>query len=173
GVPGAEAAGGRGREGEVAARRPRIGERHPLNPPSPGPTAPEFLGIGPIEDPPRPAGTPHPLTGKAGPEAFGADRNVVASIFTEAELEAARRAERLTPYDTIEVLAARVRKANYPPEWKNTWSNQTPERQAWRQEQIDAYYGTGAPRKERQAFLVIGTPAAGKSSAIVRRIVAE
>src|SRR5690606_39162589 len=28
GVPGAEAAGGRGREGEVAARRPRIGERH-------------------------------------------------------------------------------------------------------------------------------------------------
>src|SRR5690606_5694177 len=55
----------------------------------------------------------------------------------------------------------------------NTWSNQTPERQAWRQEQIDAYYGTGAPRKERQAFLVIGTPAAGKSSAIVRRIVAE
>lgn len=68
--------------------------------------------------------------------------------------------EALTPLDTPEIVEARKRAAAIPP----TFNINTPERHAMRDRIASELYGSGAPVKARQAFIIIGPPAAGKST---------
>lgn len=68
----------------------------------------------------------------------------------------------ITPYDTPDIIKARTEQANMP----STHLINTPERQALRQEIVDNLYGTGAANKNKQAYIIMGPPAAGKSSAL-------
>lgn len=65
-----------------------------------------------------------------------------------------------TPYDTPEVILARENSRNLP----ETIQIETPEREALRQEKADELYGSGAIRKERQAYVFIGPPSSNKST---------
>ncbi|HHW41250.1 MAG TPA: hypothetical protein GXX19_08900 [Syntrophomonadaceae bacterium] len=68
--------------------------------------------------------------------------------------------QKLTPYDTPEIIQARAEQANMP----STHLINTPERQALRQRIADELYGNGAAKKEGKVFLIMGLPASGKSS---------
>jgi hypothetical protein len=71
-------------------------------------------------------------------------------------------AERLTPYDTDEVVRARAENEQQAP----TDEINTPERWTLRTSIVEILYGDGAVRKERRADFVLGPPASGKSSQI-------
>lgn len=70
--------------------------------------------------------------------------------------------ERRTAYDTNDVLLARAENEKRLP----TNTINTPERQQLRRAVVEVLYGEGAQRKELRADLVLGPPAAGKSSRI-------
>ena len=65
----------------------------------------------------------------------------------------------MTKFDTPEVLAAREENAARP----STHLIQTVERKRMRDRIVDQVYGTGAAKRERIAFIVLGPPASGKS----------
>jgi hypothetical protein len=65
-----------------------------------------------------------------------------------------------TPYDTPEIIAARARAQAITP----TSLIDTPERHALRQQVENELYQTGEVEPGRQAYLVTGPPAAGKST---------
>lgn len=73
--------------------------------------------------------------------------------------------EPLTPYDTPAVIAERNRllglMANGTPD---TSTITTPDRTALRTSLADRFYGSGAAVKNRQAFVIVGLPGAGKST---------
>lgn len=68
-----------------------------------------------------------------------------------------------TPFDTPQIIAARELAKSIP----NTMDINSPERVALRQELADKNYGSGALNKNKRLDLVIGPPAAGKSSNLV------
>lgn len=76
--------------------------------------------------------------------------------------ESAGRYERRTSYDTDEVLRARAENEERLP----TDTINTPDRNQLRRSIVEILYGGGAERQERRADLVLGPPAAGKSSRI-------
>ncbi len=65
----------------------------------------------------------------------------------------------MTEFDTPEVLAAREENALR----ESTHLIRTRERQRLRDSIVDDVYGTGAAKRERLAYLVLGPPASGKS----------
>lgn len=71
--------------------------------------------------------------------------------------------KKLTPYDTPAVIKARKEAKNI----QSTHLINTPERKALRQRIVNELYGNGAKRKNRRIDIVIGPPAAGKSSVLV------
>ena len=75
----------------------------------------------------------------------------------------------LTPFDTAEVIEARAEQAAQP----LTYLIDTPARRQLRQQLADKFYGEGARRKERRVDIVIGPPAAGKSSIMVEPLAQE
>ncbi|WP_052486982.1 zeta toxin family protein [Gordoniibacillus kamchatkensis] len=70
--------------------------------------------------------------------------------------------KKLTPYDTPEVIASR----NYVKKLSSTHLINTPERIKLRKQIVDKLYGKGAKQKNRRIDIVIGPPAAGKSSVL-------
>lgn len=72
----------------------------------------------------------------------------------------------LTPYDTPEVRGARAMQAAIP----QTADIATPERHALREQVANRLYGTGAATKAREAWIVLGPPAAGKSTVLAAPI---
>lgn len=74
-----------------------------------------------------------------------------------------------TIYDTPEIIAIREAQKNQP----STHLINTPERIALRNKIIKEGYGNGAEIKERVASIVIGPPAAGKSTVFVKRLKLE
>lgn len=71
-----------------------------------------------------------------------------------------------TPYDTPEIIIARNVNKDLP----QTLDIQTGERAQWRENMVNYVYGDGAQAKEKQVYLVIGPPGAGKSTQIVDKI---
>jgi hypothetical protein len=65
-----------------------------------------------------------------------------------------------TEFDTPEIIQAREEQAAQ----QSTHLINTPERQALRQVIADELYGSGAAKKERKAFIIMGLPASGKST---------
>jgi predicted kinase len=65
----------------------------------------------------------------------------------------------MTEFDTPEVLAAREENAARP----STHLIQTAERRKMRERVVVEVYGTGAAKRERRVFIVLGPPASGKS----------
>lgn len=78
-------------------------------------------------------------------------------------------AERLTPYDTDEVVRARAENEQQAP----TDEINTPGRRDLRHSIVEVLYGDGAVTKERRADVVLGPPAAGKSSQIAEPLKAR
>lgn len=72
----------------------------------------------------------------------------------------AEKPQSATPYDTPGIVAARKRAANLQP----TAAIQTPERVALRQHIADRLYRTDGVERGKQAYIVIGPPAGGKST---------
>ena len=70
---------------------------------------------------------------------------------------------RRTRFDTPSVIAARARNAGVSLEPQPPLS---PERMALRRVIADEVYGTGAPQKQKQAYIVIGPSASGKSTQV-------
>lgn len=72
-----------------------------------------------------------------------------------------------TAWDTPEVVAERQRKSRFE-ETLQTYGGPTStmqlDRPQFRTDLADRLYGTGAARKERQAFILLGMPACGKST---------
>ncbi len=75
----------------------------------------------------------------------------------------------LTPYDTDEVKGARRLQASV----RQTSDIQTPSREKLRQQIADRLYGDGAKTKAREAWIVLGPPAAGKSNVMAKPLAAE
>lgn len=71
-----------------------------------------------------------------------------------------------TPFDDPEIVEARVLQQRMP----NTFQIDTPERRALRRTVAEQVYGTGAAKKNRQAWIVWGPSGAGKSSVMVEPI---
>lgn len=75
-----------------------------------------------------------------------------------------------TRFDNKEIIEERKRSLKIHHEyWKqhgifSTSDIRTPEREALRTQIIDQLYGLGAPSKNREAFFLIGSPGAGKST---------
>lgn len=75
-----------------------------------------------------------------------------------------------TRFDNQEIIDERKRSLKIHHEyWKkngifSTSDIRTPEREALRAQIVDQLYGLGAPSKNREAFLLIGSPGAGKST---------
>jgi len=67
-----------------------------------------------------------------------------------------------TPFDTKEIVEARKRLQSIP----HTDRINTPKRRKKRRQILETLYGTGARVKNREAFIVIGPPAAGKSTVV-------
>lgn len=65
-----------------------------------------------------------------------------------------------TPWDTEEIIEARVKQKAT----SSTHLINTPERKQLRRQKQSDLYRTGAPKKERKAWLVMGPPASGKST---------
>lgn len=80
----------------------------------------------------------------------------------EEMLEKQTKEQKLTPYDTPEIIETR-KKAFAIPETINI---DTPEREAMRQEWIQRAYGTGAKNKNKQADIILGIPASGKNKQV-------
>lgn len=78
-------------------------------------------------------------------------------------------AKSLTSYDTPEIIEARAKLNEIPA----TDVINTPARQSLRTEIAEKLYGQGAVNKNKRADIVIGPPAAGKSSAIVKPVAQE
>jgi predicted ABC-type ATPase len=76
---------------------------------------------------------------------------------------------RETPYDTPAVRRLRAKQDKLP----STHTIQTRERQELRQQIAKRLYGSGAARKDREVWVVIGPPAAGKSSILVEPLASE
>lgn len=76
---------------------------------------------------------------------------------------------KLTPYDTPEVIKARKEIASQ----QSTHTIDTPERKALRQKIEDELYGNGAKNKDRRIDIVMGLPAAGKSTVFVDPLAKE
>lgn len=76
---------------------------------------------------------------------------------------------RKTPYDTPDIIAAREEQLKLP----STHTIDTPERQQLRQQIANKLYGDGAAERNREADIVLGPPAAGKSSALANPLAAE
>jgi adenylate kinase family enzyme len=77
--------------------------------------------------------------------------------------EVTRWGPRLTRFDSDEVVRARADQASY----EATIRIRTPERVLLREQCAEELYSTGAARKERRAYIVIGPPGAGKTTARV------
>lgn len=71
-----------------------------------------------------------------------------------------------TPFDTLDVLKARKALEGLEP----TANITSPERVALRNKIVDELYGTGAAVKGKKAWLVIGPPGAGKTTAVVQQL---
>lgn len=71
-----------------------------------------------------------------------------------------RLSRKQTPFDTDNVILERARQATLTP----TWPDLTPKRVNLRRQIASRLYGKGAARRSHQAYLVIGPPAAGKST---------
>lgn len=96
---------------------------------------------------------------REGPHRIGitlehAQRRAVGILF------AGEHSDAKTPWDTEEIIEARAaQKAQ-----KQTCDINTPERKQLRRQKQADLYRTGAPKKERKAWLVMGPPASGKST---------
>lgn len=77
--------------------------------------------------------------------------------------------QKLTPYDTPEVIKARQEVAQIP----QTASINTADRIKLRNDIVAKVYGTGAESKERRLDIVMGVPAAGKSSVLAEPLARE
>lgn len=78
-------------------------------------------------------------------------------------------ADRRTPYDTDEVVRARAENEQQAP---TDWID-TPERRDLRRSIVEILYDDGAVNKGRRADVVLGPPAAGKSSQIAEPLQAR
>lgn len=87
------------------------------------------------------------------------------SIIESEEIEG----KKLTPFDTEDIIKARESLKNI----EETYKINTSERQKLREDIADKLYGEGARNKNRRADIVIGPPAAGKSSVLVKPLVRE
>ena len=75
----------------------------------------------------------------------------------------------LTKFDTPEIIAERARQRDFA----QTILDTSQERAALRQSIADQLYGTGAVKKEKRADIVLGPPAAGKSSVVTTPLAKE
>ena len=92
--------------------------------------------------------------------------------FTEEELEVARQQPNKTAYDIVEVKAGRVRRDGLP---QDTFEIDTPERLALRHRISKFMYNTAIKKRkrERKAFIILGPPGSGKSTAVANQILSE
>jgi hypothetical protein len=77
-----------------------------------------------------------------------------------------------TPFDTKAIVEARANAKAQVPTYKRSYYHSA-ERKALRESIIRELYGTGAKNKNRRIDLVIGPPAAGKSTALADPLAAE
>ena len=93
-------------------------------------------------------------------EVIGKEIKALAEDLNTAEDRPPLKDGQLTHHDTPEIIKAREELANI----RSTHEIDTPERIQLRQSIADELYGTGAALKNREAYIVLGPPAAGKST---------
>jgi hypothetical protein len=171
---GAVLGGGLQAAGEVTSRGlARLAERAAARnlPPEPV-VAPQRLPAPRPAAPERPVEEPFELLGRLREEPIEAPRALVPREQALQDLErvaANPLPGALTPFDTERVIAARALAAQAP----ETITIDTPEREALREQIAEGLYGAGAARQERQAWIALGPPAAGKSSRLVVPLASE
>lgn len=102
---------------------------------------------------------PHPEETRLR-EIVGKETTALAEDLAADEGHPKLKEGQLTHFDTPEIIKAREDLANI----KSTHEIDTPERQQLRQSVSDELYGTGAVLKNREAYIVLGPPASGKST---------